>query len=142
MKISMLSFHYCYYSCTVSVQAQSCRSSADCSGGYEIGEMTIEECCLKTSDGLALQQGNSCTPCIGLLTFKSPVLNKNVHTTFKLLIIMASVFGFLDESFVGIEQEHSHAVMAGWQKGAALIENDLIFDVTSTGITASEFRVC
>ena len=52
---------------------------------------------------------------------------------------MILVFGFCIESFVGIEQELSHTVMAGWQKGAAQIENDLIFDVTSTGITASEF---
>ena len=51
------------------------------------------------------------------------------------------VFGFFNESFVGKEQESSHTVMAGWQKGAAHAqgENNLTFDIISTGITASKF---
>ena len=49
------------------------------------------------------------------------------------------VFGFFMESFVGVEQESSYTVMAGWQKGSALVGRDLILDVISIGITASGF---
>ena len=55
----------------VSVEAQtmgSCRSTADCSGGFEVGEMTIEQCCLGTTNGLAFSAIGTdlCTTCIGV----------------------------------------------------------------------------
>ena len=44
-----------------------CKSSADCHTGDEIiGEMTIEQCCLGTTNGLAIVTGEICTPCIGM----------------------------------------------------------------------------
>ena len=49
------------------------------------------------------------------------------------------VFGFFEESYVGIEEGHSHTVTAGWQKGAQQGGANLIFDVVNRGITASEF---
>ena len=57
------------------------------------------------------------------------------HINFKKIL----VFGFFNASFVGVEQEASHTVMAGLQKGVtvAQITNDLTFDINSTGITAS-----
>ena len=43
-----------------------CRSTASCSAGDEIGRMTIEQCCLGTTNGLAISTGEICTPCIGM----------------------------------------------------------------------------
>ena len=43
-----------------------CTSTADCSTGNETGEMTIEQCCLGTTNGLAFSTGEICTPCIGM----------------------------------------------------------------------------
>ena len=54
---------------------------------------------------------------------------------------MFIVFGFFEDTYVGIEEGPSHTVMAGWQKGAAQGGANLIFDVLNTGITASEFSV-
>ena len=49
------------------------------------------------------------------------------------------VFGFFEDSYVGIEEGPSQRVMAGWQKGAEQGGANLIFDVVNRGITASEF---
>ena len=49
------------------------------------------------------------------------------------------VFGFFEESYVGIEEGPSQTVLAGWQKGAEQGGANLIFDVVNRGITASEF---
>ena len=48
----------------------SCRSTAGCSAGDEIGRMTIEQCCLGTTNGLAFTEVETviCTPCIGTIT--------------------------------------------------------------------------
>ena len=45
-----------------------CRSTANCSTGEEIGRMTIEQCCLDTTNGLAFSGigGVTCTTCIGM----------------------------------------------------------------------------
>ena len=46
-----------------------CRSSVDCTMGDEvIGVMTLEQCCLGTTNGLAVSEfgGDTCTPCIGM----------------------------------------------------------------------------
>ena len=45
-----------------------CRSTADCSAGDEIGRMTIEQCCLGTTNGLAFTEVEtaSCSTCIGM----------------------------------------------------------------------------
>ena len=48
------------------------------------------------------------------------------------------MFGFFEESYVGIEEGPSHTVLAGWQKGAVQGGANLSFDVVNTGITASE----
>ena len=47
-----------------------CRSTADCSAGVEIGRMTIEQCCLGTTNGLAFTEVGTvmCTTCIGMFT--------------------------------------------------------------------------
>ena len=49
------------------------------------------------------------------------------------------MFGFFEDSYVGIEEGPSHIVTAGWQKGAVQGGANLIFDVINAGITASEF---
>ena len=53
--------------------------------------------------------------------------------------IIVLVFGFFEESYVGIEEGPSQTVMAGWQKGAEQGGANLIFDVVNRGITASGF---
>ena len=49
------------------------------------------------------------------------------------------MFGFFEESHVGIEEGPSHTVLAGWQKDAEQGGANLIFDVVNRGITAREF---
>lgn len=46
----------------------SCRNSANCSIGEDIGTMTIEQCCLNTTNGLAFMEFglNICATCIGV----------------------------------------------------------------------------
>ena len=39
---------------------------------------------------------------------------------------------------MGVEQGSSHRVQAGYQKGAAQVEQNLVFDIVDTPITASE----
>ena len=51
------------------------------------------------------------------------------------------VFGFFNDSFVGVEQGQGHTVQAGYQKGAQSAGTNLVFDVTNTPGTASEFTV-
>ena len=48
------------------------------------------------------------------------------------------VFGFFKDLFTGLEKEQSHVVQAGWQKGAAQAGVNIILNVISTEITASE----
>ena len=54
-------------------------------------------------------------------------------------VISYLVFGFFEESYVGIEEGPSQTVLAGWQKGAAQGGANLNFNVINRGITASEF---
>ena len=51
------------------------------------------------------------------------------------------VFGFFQNSFVGVEQGQVHTVKAGYQKGAALARTNLLFNVMDIPSTASEFTV-
>ena len=43
-----------------------CTTTVDCSGGSDVGIMTMDECCLGTTNGLAFITGEVCTPCIGM----------------------------------------------------------------------------
>ena len=66
-------FYLSEYNFTALVGAQtmgSCRSTADCSASGEIGRMTIEQCCLGTTNGLAFTEVGTvmCTTCIGMFT--------------------------------------------------------------------------
>ena len=51
------------------------------------------------------------------------------------------VFGFFNDSFVGVEQGQGHTVQAGYLKGAAFAGTNLVFTVMDTPGTASEFTV-
>ena len=51
------------------------------------------------------------------------------------------VFGFVQDSFTGVEQGLGHMVQAGYQKGAEQAVQNLIFDVVDTPGTASEFTL-
>ena len=59
----------------------------------------------------------------------------------KLTTISYSVVGFIDASFSGVEQGPGHNVLVGYKKGAAVANQNLVFDVISTPGTASEFIV-
>ena len=52
-----------------------------------------------------------------------------------------SVVGFIDASFSGVEQGPGHNVPVGYQKGATVANQNLIFNVRSTPGTASEFII-
>ena len=48
------------------------------------------------------------------------------------------VFGFLQDSFTGVEQVEDHVVQVGYQKGADIAQRNLLFSVRSTEGTAGE----
>jgi hypothetical protein len=48
------------------------------------------------------------------------------------------VFGFLQDSFVGMEQGPGYTVEVGYQKGAELARTNLVLSVVSVPGTASE----
>ena len=52
-----------------------------------------------------------------------------------------SVVGFIDASFSGVEQGPGYNVLVGYQKGAAVAGQNLVFNVISTPDTASEFMI-
>ena len=58
-----------------------------------------------------------------------------------LTIFDSTVFGFFQDSFIGLEQGPGHSVQVGYQKGAQVAAQDLAFNVVSTPGTASEFSV-
>ena len=51
------------------------------------------------------------------------------------------VFGFFNESFVGVEQGQGHTVQVGYLKGAESAGVYLLFNVVDIPGTASEFTV-
>lgn len=60
--------------------------------------------------------------------------------TFVILIPSFSdeVFGFFQDTFIGVEQGQAHMVQTGYQKGAAKARVNLVFKVVDTPGTASE----
>lgn len=56
---------------------------------------------------------------------------------------MNSVFGWLQDTYIGVEQEGSHVVQAGYQKGAEQAGLNLVFSVSDTrsAILAGESQV-
>ena len=52
---------------------------------------------------------------------------------------MHTVVGFINASFSGVEQGPGHSVPVGYLKGGTIAGQNLVFDVTSTPGTASEF---
>ena len=52
-----------------------------------------------------------------------------------------TVVGFLNASFSGVEQETSHIVPVGYLKGGVVAGRDMVFDVTNTPGTASEYII-
>ena len=56
-------------------------------------------------------------------------------------LLLYIVFGFYQDSFVGVEQEQGYTVQTGYQKGAAFVGTNLLFSVISIPGTASEFTV-
>ena len=120
----------------VQSQDMMCRASSDCNGasGDVLGVMPIEECCLNTPDGLGFSEGDTCLSCIGrcITIWHIFMENKVVMTDFYI------VFGFFQDSFIGVEQGQAHTVQAGYLKGAAFARTNLIFNVVDIPGTASE----
>ena len=115
--------------------------STDCSGapGDDLGVMSIEECCLNTPNSLGFSEGQSCSTCIGeciVYLFSTKDLVAMICIFF-----IKIVFGFFQDSFIGVEQGQGHTVQAGYQKGAAFTATNLVFTVMDTPSTASEFTV-
>ena len=52
---------------------------------------------------------------------------------------MCTVVGFINATFSGVEQGPGHSVPVGYQKGAAIARQNLVFTVENTPGTASEF---
>ena len=52
---------------------------------------------------------------------------------------MHTVVGFINASFSGVEQGPGYSVPVGYLKGGTIAGQNLVFDVTSTPGTASEF---
>ena len=55
--------------------------------------------------------------------------------------ISNSVVGFFNTSFSGVEQGPGHNLPVGYKKGAAVANQNLVFNVRSTPGTASEFII-
>ena len=53
--------------------------------------------------------------------------------------LLCLVLGFFQDSFSGIEQGPGHSVQVGYQKGAQVFRQNLVFRVLNTPDTASEF---
>lgn len=51
---------------------------------------------------------------------------------------LSIVVGFFNDSYSGVEQGPGHSVPVGYQKGAQVDRQNLIFNVVSTPGTASE----
>ena len=49
------------------------------------------------------------------------------------------VFGFLQDTFTGVEQPQRHLVQVGYQKGANIIRQNFQFNVGHTAGTAREY---
>ena len=56
-----------------------------------------------------------------------------------LFFITNVVFGFFNDSYIGVEQGQGHTIQAGYQKGAASAGTLLLFNVVDIPDTASEF---
>ena len=88
---------------------------------------------------LHAQSGDqNCTTCIG--GFLQCKFLWNVFLNVSLLFCLQNiVFGFFEDSFIGVEQRSPHMVEVGYQKGAAQAKRDLRFKVTVLPDTASKF---
>ena len=53
--------------------------------------------------------------------------------------LLCIVLGFFQDSFTGVEKGPRHSVQVGYQKGAQVFRQNLVFRVQSTPDTASEF---
>ena len=58
-----------------------------------------------------------------------------------LTIFDSTVFGFFQDSFIGLEQRPGHLVQVGYQKGAQVAAQNFIFNVVNIPGTASEFTM-
>lgn len=66
------------------------------------------------------------------------ICTESYHTVIVFWPFCAIVFGFLQDSYSGIEQEPAHMVEVGYQKGAEQVGASLILNVVSVPGTASE----
>ena len=63
-----------------------------------------------------------------------------IFSSFSTYCTIYSVFGFLNDSFSGVEQRPGHSVPVGYLKGASQgPSRNIPFDVTDIPSTASEF---
>ena len=125
----------------------SCRSTVNCStsGDDVIGLMTARECCMENPGGLAYTishpepaeplENQHCTVCIGEYMSWSMV---PIHSHILFSMSTQTVFGFFQDSFVGVEQRSAHTVLAGYKKGATQAGKNLVFNTRDAPGTASE----
>ena len=57
------------------------------------------------------------------------------------LLCAPIVVGFINTTFSGVEQGSAHSIAVGYQKGAAVARQNLVFNVQNTPGTASEFSI-
>lgn len=53
------------------------------------------------------------------------------HCTHALVVISSAVFGWFQDSFIGIERDLRYSLQAGYQKGASYVNTSFRFDVVS-----------
>ena len=105
----------------------------------------IERSCmpLDSKDDLSALNGSSSLLSFSLSKFiiisMTHVRSFHSYSTLLFCLRIIIVFGFFKDSFTGIEQGPGHTIKVGWQKGAAQAGVNLVFNVISTGLTASRF---
>ena len=119
----------------VSVRSQPvvCKSNVDCNGD-DLGVMSARECCVNNPEGLSFtdQATEMCTACIGQYSMNTLIEYEAISFD------SFTVYGFFQDTFVGIEQGASHMLQVGYQKGGA---QSLLFNVVTSPGTASIYVI-
>ena len=124
-----------YRSNIIDLSLVKCSETMECTNST-LGLMTATECCIGNSDGVAYTKPGSeeCHVCIGKTVYTEccsyPLFGfKWMSHTYH------AVFGWLQDSFTGVEQADHHVVMAGYLKGAQEARSNLAFTINGNFLT-------
>ena len=126
------------------VRLVQCRTTTDCTGNFTT--MTVRQCCVENVEGLSftITGGSTCRVCIGKIAvtdeccFATQIQCTSIATHIGIIFLAQNaVFGWIQESFSGIERGPAHTLQAGYSKGRETAARNLVFNVTNIPGTAS-----